>query len=178
MGIGASYQRLALIASIPQKAHRLHLCPWEVGAQESHLRSDYINHPSPQNTFTHFPVSALSFTENRNQTVGGKGTVTQRSSVSRMILYRGIHSRLAFRGPRGLGPDARGSWRPRGLRVRTPAGKPLAPIPLIFNEYECQRFATTRRPEDCRATVCCMLVVARATLNVWRVTSSRKAERL
>lgn len=38
----------------PPKAYRHHLCPWEVGAQESHLTPDHIHHPSPKKKLAHF----------------------------------------------------------------------------------------------------------------------------
>ncbi|KAI5236134.1 putative Histone-Lysine N-Methyltransferase Prdm7 [Manis pentadactyla] len=38
----------------PPKAYRHHLCPWEVGAQESHLTPDHIPHPFPKKKLAHF----------------------------------------------------------------------------------------------------------------------------
>ncbi len=49
----------------PQKTHRPHSCPWEVGALELCHLPGHINCPSLKNNTAPFPVSSLSFTKRK-----------------------------------------------------------------------------------------------------------------
>lgn len=47
-----------------------------------------------------------------------------------------------------------------------PLGGPVAPVSLTLNEYEYQKFVTAGSPKDCKAMVCCMVVVSGTHSNV------------
>lgn len=112
---------------------------------------------SSKNNVAHFPVSSLSCTEQRPKArEERKLLLSEELGGSRIIQYHRIHSRQTFQSPPGR------AWLSNATQPlgNYQLGGPVAPISLMLNKYKCQKFITTRRPKDCRAMICHMVLVA------------------
>lgn len=133
-----------------------------VGAQESHLPLAAFLTQAPRTVLLIYPVSSLLYKEQRlHATVVRKVVSALLSDAlggSRVTPFHGIQDwQLSEPTWVHVAPQD------QATSVNLPWRGPVAPISLSLNEYECQKFVTTGRPKDCRATECWMVDVKRDT---------------